>query len=163
MAAEHVFYGENGTGVGGDIQSTTARASWMVGACGMGPERITLNGGFATEDEHAATRRSIEERFERIGATIVNRTGGGGPFHHDPIAGVLSDRDKRRLATQIVGRAYVEAYNLMRENKESVGRIADTLVLRKEVYGNDLVGLLDSAKLRRPALDFAREETWPTL
>jgi ATP-dependent Zn protease len=163
MAAEHVFYGENGTGVGGDIQSTTARASWMVGACGMGPERIALNGGFADENEREAERRSIEERFERIGAKIMNRTGGGDPFHHDPIAGVLSDRDKRRLATQMIGRAYVEAYNLMRENKESVGRIADTLVLRKEVYGNDLVGLLDSANLRRPALDFTKEETWPTL
>jgi hypothetical protein len=129
----------------------------------MGPERIALNGGFADENEREAERRSIEERFERIGAKIMNRTGGGDPFHHDPIAGVLSDRDKRRLATQMIGRAYVEAYNLMRENKESVGRIADTLVLRKEVYGNDLVGLLDSANLRRPALDFTKEETWPTL
>ncbi|HUE26637.1 MAG TPA: AAA family ATPase, partial [Solirubrobacteraceae bacterium] len=31
MAAEHVFYGENSTGVGGDVMSATARAAWMVG------------------------------------------------------------------------------------------------------------------------------------
>ena len=37
MAAEHVFYGENSTGVGGDVQSATARAAWMVGACAMAP------------------------------------------------------------------------------------------------------------------------------
>src|SRR5207249_6948526 len=31
MAAERVFYGENSTGVGGDVQGATARAAWMVG------------------------------------------------------------------------------------------------------------------------------------
>ena len=39
MAAEHVFYGENATGVGGDLQSATGRAAWMVGVSGMGPDR----------------------------------------------------------------------------------------------------------------------------
>ncbi len=37
MAAEHVFYGENATGVGGDLQSATGRAAWMVGMSGHGP------------------------------------------------------------------------------------------------------------------------------
>ncbi|HEV7884160.1 MAG TPA: AAA family ATPase, partial [Solirubrobacteraceae bacterium] len=31
MAAERVFYGENSTGVGGDVESATQRAAWMVG------------------------------------------------------------------------------------------------------------------------------------
>src|SRR5689334_20523327 len=44
MAAERVFYGENSTGVGGDVQSATARAAWMVGACGMAPDEPELNG-----------------------------------------------------------------------------------------------------------------------
>src|SRR5580765_4730025 len=35
LAAEHVFYGENATGVGGDLQSATGRAAWMVGVSGM--------------------------------------------------------------------------------------------------------------------------------
>src|SRR4051794_7228904 len=52
MAAEHVFYGENSTGVGGDVGSATLRAAWMVGMCGMGPEPTDLNGRrFATEEE----------------------------------------------------------------------------------------------------------------
>ena len=37
IAAERVFYGENSTGVGGDVQAATDRAAWMVGACGMAP------------------------------------------------------------------------------------------------------------------------------
>ena len=38
MAAERVFYGENSSGVGGDVQSATAQAALMVGASAMGPE-----------------------------------------------------------------------------------------------------------------------------
>ena len=40
MAAERVFYGENSNGVGGDVQSATAQAAWMVGASAMGPEPL---------------------------------------------------------------------------------------------------------------------------
>ena len=43
MAAEHVFYGENATGVGGDVQSATAQAALMVGACRHGPDVIELD------------------------------------------------------------------------------------------------------------------------
>ena len=45
MAAEHVFYGENSTGVGGDVQSATSRAARMVGMWGMGPSRSTCRAG----------------------------------------------------------------------------------------------------------------------
>ena len=37
MAAEHVFYGQNTTGVGGDLGSATAQAAHMVGFHGMAP------------------------------------------------------------------------------------------------------------------------------
>src|ERR671911_461203 len=42
MAAERGFYGENSNGVGGDVQSATAQAAWMVGASAMGPESFTV-------------------------------------------------------------------------------------------------------------------------
>jgi hypothetical protein len=44
MAAERVFYGETTNGVGGDLQTVTAAAAWMVGASGMGPEYVEVNG-----------------------------------------------------------------------------------------------------------------------
>jgi ATP-dependent Zn protease len=163
MAAEHVFYGENATGVGGDVQSATARAGYMVGMCGMGPDRIELNGSFENDDEREEARKKIAERFERIGLQIMNRTAGGNPMHHDPIGSVLSDPTKRRFAAQILGQGYVNSYNLVKHNKDSVEKIADTLVERKEVYGNELVALLDAAKLEKPAIDLTKEETWPTL
>ena len=66
MAAERVFYGENSTGVGGDLESATTRAAWMVGVCGMGPEPVDL-AGQVPEDELDEREKEIMERFERIG------------------------------------------------------------------------------------------------
>ena len=37
MAAERVFYGENSSGVGGDVMSATTQAAFMVGAVRDGP------------------------------------------------------------------------------------------------------------------------------
>ena len=160
LAAEHVFFGENATGVGGDIESATARAAWMVGASGMGPERLDLHGTFADETAEE-TRQRIMKRFERIGLQIMNRTRSGGPFEHDPIGSVLTDRDKRALAAQILGQAYVKAYHLMDENKEAVEKLADALVERRELYGDELIALLNEANLRKPDLDVTDDATWP--
>ena len=87
MAAERVFYGENSNGVGGDIQSATAQAAWMVGASAMGPEPFTVTPLDDESEEDA--RKRVLKRFETIGLQIMNRTSGGGPFTEDPIAGVL--------------------------------------------------------------------------
>ena len=43
----------------------------------------------------------------------MNRTSGGGPFDREPDRRRALDRDKRRLAAQILGQAYVSAYNLV--------------------------------------------------
>jgi ATP-dependent Zn protease len=167
MAAERVFYGENSTGVGGDVQSATARAAWMVGACGMAPEPVELNGRFngrprrsTKEDEK---REEIMKRFEEIGLQIMNRTGGGGPFAHDPMASVLSDHAKRRFAAQILGQAYLTAHHLVAHNKEGVERIADAVVDKNELYGDELVGVLQQANLRVPEVDLTDAKSWPRL
>jgi cell division protease FtsH len=159
LAAEHVFFGENATGVGGDIETATARAAYMVGACGMGPERIDV-GGFADETAEE-TRQRIMKRFERIGLQIMNRTGGGGPFDHNPIGSVLSDGNKRALAAQILGQAYVKAYHLIDQNRAAVEKIANTLIARRELYGDELIGILNDAHLRKPDLDVTSEAIWP--
>ena len=157
MAAERVFYGQNSTGVGGDVQSATALAAWMVGASGMGPEPVDLDGmpGDATLEQR------ILKRFEDIGLQIMNRTGGGGAFSHDPISGVLSDRSKRATAAQILGQAYVTAYNLMAHNKKGIEHIADQVVARREIHGDELLDLLDEAKLEAPEIDLMEEASWP--
>ena len=76
---------------------------------------------------------------------------------------MLSDGDKRALAAQILGQAYVSAYNLVVHNKDAVEQIADELVVRREVFGDELVEILDGAKLTMPEIDYANEDAWPTM
>ena len=65
MAAEHVFYGENTTGVGGDVQSVTFHTAYLVGTSAIGPEPVDLRGR-VLEDQREEREQEIMERFERI-------------------------------------------------------------------------------------------------
>ena len=161
MAAERVFYGENSNGVGGDVMSVTVQAAYMVGASAMGPEPFEAAPRKGESEEEA--RQRVLERFEKIGVQIVNRTSGGGPFSENPVASVLGDRDKRAIACQLVGQAYVAAHNLVLANRDGVEHIADVLATRRELFGDELLRLLDEAKLRLPEVDLSEESSWPTM
>ena len=165
MAAERVFYGENSTGVGGDVQGATGRAAWMVGACGMEPEQVDLasTNGRATKKTLDQKRDVISQRLQQIGTQIMNRTGDGGVLGHDPLAGVLNDRDKRAFAAQLLGQAYVTAHAFILENKAAVEKIADELIEKRELFGDELVQILESAKLKAPQIDLTKEAAWPVL
>jgi ATP-dependent Zn protease len=156
MAAEQVFYGENSQGVGGDVDSATRLAATMVGVWGMGPTPVSLD---AIEEDERYER--VWKRLERIGSTIMNRTSGATPFADNPIGAVLGDSNKRRAAAQILGQAYVTAFALMAANREPIERIADNLVERKEIYGDEVVELLNSVGLTRPQIDLMDDSTWP--
>jgi ATP-dependent Zn protease len=162
LAAEHVFYGENATGVGGDLQSATGRSAWMVGVSGMGPDPIPIDSkARMSVEKREEAREKLAKRFESIGLQLMNRT--SGDFQHDSIAAVLGDPTKRRFAAQIIGQAYVNAYQLVSQNQEAISTIADHLVARKELYGDELIDLLNSVGLKEPTVDLGKEETWPTL
>jgi ATP-dependent Zn protease len=157
MAAEHVFYSENSQGVSGDVQSATATAAAMVGMWAMGPDPVHIQGSLGLPDDSGQAL----ERLERVGTAIMNRANMSGPFMQDPIGSVLGDRDKRRAAAQILGQAYVTAYALIAANREPVERIADTLVERKEMHGDEVVDLLNSVGLKRPEINLTDDRTWP--
>jgi ATP-dependent Zn protease len=158
MAAERVFYGQTSSGVGGDLSSATFIAALMVGAAGMGPEPLDLDERLDAKEE-----ARVLKRFEDVGLQLMSRTGGGGPFAHDPVASVLSDRDKRKTAAQILGQAYVTAHNLMLHNRGGIEHIADQVVARREIYGDELLELLDESKLKAPRIDLLEEASWPML
>ena len=155
MAAERVFYGENSTGVGGDVQAATSRAAWMVGACGMGPEFVELRCDDESEDE---ARARVMRRFQSIGAQIANRTSASSVE-----SSVLHDPGQRTMVEQLLGQAYLAAHHLVEANKDAVGRIADVLVERKELYGDEIVRLLDAQGLRIPEIDLTKDDAWPNL
>jgi ATP-dependent Zn protease len=157
MAAEHVFYGENQGGVSHDVETATGLAAAMVGVYAMGPEPIHI-GSADLDDE---TRVRCTKRLDRIGSTIMNRASGAGQFSETPIGKVLGDHHKQAAAAQILGQAYLTAYALMAANRDAIEEIATELVERKEIYGDDVVDLLDRVGLRRPELDLHDDSTWP--
>jgi cell division protease FtsH len=161
MAAERVFYGENSNGVGGDVQSVTAQAALMVGASAMGPQPFEVSPNEGETEEEA--RERVLKRFEKIGLGIMNRTGGGGPFVENPVQSVLADSDKRAIAAQLIGQAYVAAHNLVLANRDAVAKIADVLAARRELFGDELLDLLESAKLTIPDVDLSQESAWPAM
>jgi ATP-dependent Zn protease len=163
MAAENVFYGENTGGVGGDLQTATDTAAWMVGTAGMRPLRVELNGNLPQGADPDEVREQIMKRFEQIGRTLMNRTRGSADFHADPIAAILRDPFKQAIAAQILGQAYVIAVNLVAANKDAVDAIATKVAEKRELYGDELVELLDSHQLVKPELDYTKEETWPKM
>jgi len=158
MAAEHVFYGENSQGVSGDVYSATATAAAMVGWWAMGPDPVHIDGSL----EPPEATEHVRERLDRIGSAIMNRAGGGNAlFGEDPVGAVLRNPDKRHAAAMILGQAYVTAYALMAANREQIERIADTLVERKEMHGDEVVDMLAGVGLRRPEVDLMDDGTWP--
>ena len=92
----------------------------------------------------------------------MNRPGGR-RVQHDPLAGVLGDPAKRAMAAQLLGQAYVAAHQLIEHNKPGVGRVADVLVDRRELHGDEILGLLESVSLEIPERDPTKEESWPKL
>jgi ATP-dependent Zn protease len=167
MATEHVFYGENGVGVGGDVQGASWITLAMVGAAAMGPDRIDLSAHqdrFSSWEEEEETRDKLMERFERIGNRIIHRSdpGAGSPYAAS-FTGVLQDPFKRGQAAQILGQAFVYAWNAMRHNREQLGRIADVLVERRELHGDEVIELLQEVGPRRPEVDLLDDESWPRI
>ena len=159
MAAERVFYDENSSGVGGDVMSATTQAAWMVGASAMGPQPFHVDPREGETEEEA--RERVLRRFEGLGLNIMNRTSGGGPMAADPIAGVLSDPAKRRVAAQLLGQAYVAAHNLVVQNRDAVEAVADEVLAKKELFGDELVELLDAQRISIPTVDLNDEASWP--
>ena len=70
---------------------------------------------------------------------------------------------KRAYAAQFIGQALVTAYNLMLANKEKIQAVADAVIEKKEIYGDDLVRLLDAQDFVQPEIDWTDEASWPKL
>jgi hypothetical protein len=129
----------------------------MVGLWAMGPDPVHIEGSLTPDEEVEHVLR----RLERIGTTIMNRAAAGGPLSQDPVASVLGDRDKRAAAAQLIGQAYVTAYALMDANRDGLEQIADTLIARRELHGDEVVELLNKVGLVRPEVDLLDDRTWP--
>jgi ATP-dependent Zn protease len=162
MAAELVFYGQNTTGVGGDVYSVTYRAARMVGAAAMAPAPVDLSDRIEDPEVRAEETERIEGRFARLGNAIMHRSGSG-EYDAQPLNHTLQDQAKRRNAAMLIGQAMVVAYATIRHNREATERVAERLIAERELYGDDVEELLNSVGLRKPNIDLLEEATWPAI
>jgi ATP-dependent Zn protease len=151
-AAELAVYGQNGQGVGGDMYSASYRAGAMASRWAMTPSRFELNKTFPLKREEDAARRRVLRRFEEIGSALLNDS-----------ALPDVDRHSQKTVCQILGEAYVTAWNTMDQNRSGISHVADVLVERRELHGNEINEVLDAAGLVHPTIDLLEERCWPTL
>jgi ATP-dependent Zn protease len=157
LAAEHVFYGENTSGVGGDMSSVAHQAAIMVGHSAMPPERIPLPATM-TKSEDAEAREKLDEYFLDTGGKLLAVASLG-----DHYANVLRAPDKRQMAARIIGHAYLVAYKFAEQNKAAISQVADELVERRELNGDEITELMDSLHMKPAVVDYLEERTWPRL
>jgi len=137
LACEHVFYGENTTGVTMDLIQATAIACEMVGIKGMGPDRL--------DPEMSTKATNIGEQL----ISVAQVTGG---VHEKgtEVSAVLSNPRSRRVVSQLLGHAYIDDWRLMYVNKEAIDQAAEAVIAQGELMGDEISGLLDSVGMRKP-------------
>jgi ATP-dependent Zn protease len=162
MAAEHQFYGENSTGVSGDVQMATTLAALMAGAWAMSPEPIQFKKQLGPSRE-AQERKRMMEQFEELGTRIMNRMSTGNMMAADPVGAILGDQDKRKTIALLLGQAYVTAYNAVGHNRRQIEQIAEELIERKELHGDEVVDLLDRVGITKPDIDYLDPKAWPKI
>ena len=154
MAAELVFYGENSVGVGGDLMSTTWTATGMVGAAGMSPlptrpERQDVRGRDRGADPRA---RHEAPRGHRLAPHEPQRRRLGLPRRSE---------EARRMRRSSSARRSSRPTTSSSRTRSKIEAVADTVLEEKEIYGDDLVRLLDEQNFKRPVIDWTDESVWP--
>jgi len=162
MAAEHVFYGQTTTGVGGDIAMVTMGAARMVGAHAMAPTRIDLSDRIADLEEREKEEKRVMARFEDLGMQLMHRSGGG-MADGNPFQATQGDPAKRKMIAGLLGQAFIVAWSTIKANREGTDYIASHLMSAGELYGDEVTDLLDGARLVKPEIDVLDEASWPVI
>jgi ATP-dependent Zn protease len=150
IASEHVFYGENTSGVFGDLMSATAIACRMVGTIGMGPDKL--------DAQMSAKAANFGEQFISV-ADIAQGVHAQGTW----VGAVVNSPRGRRIVAQLLGSAYIDDWRLMYVNQEAIDQAAEALIAQGELVGDEISGLLDSVGLRAPTEADPYPEDMPTV
>lgn len=141
IASERVFYGENSTGVSGDLATATQLAALMVGVWGMGPDNLPPH---------------LSRLAVNIGEYLISIAAVGGSEllgEETPAGKVLGNGRLRQAAAQVIGSAFIDDWRVMNVNKEAIDLAAEALMEQGELVGDEIGGLLDSVGLRAPDAD----------
>jgi ATP-dependent Zn protease len=138
IASERVFYGENSTGVSGDLAQATQLAALMVGVWGMGPDPLPSH--------ISRLAVNIGEYLISVAAVVGNDLLG----EESPAGKALANPRQRQAIAQVIGAAFIDDWRVMNVNKEAIDLAAEALMAQGELVGDEIGGLLDSVNLRQP-------------
>ncbi len=150
LACEHVFYGENTSGVFMDLVQATGTACRMVGTIGMGADKL--------DPELSAKAVAIGEQFISV-AEVTQGVHAQGTW----AGAVLNNPRTRRVVAQLLGSAYIDDWRLMYVNKDAIDQAAEALIVQGDLMGNEISGLLDSVGLRVPTASDPYPEDLPSI
>lgn len=108
MAAEEIWFGDTTGGPGADLANATYRAAVMLGFLGMGENLIS---------------------YQVLGD---NPYGGG------PIQAILQDEKSRDAIRKLLTEARQDAVELLRRNEPAIRALAERLLERDEVQGEEI-------------------------
>jgi cell division protease FtsH len=118
MSAEELFFGESGTGPGGDLAHATRIAAQMVGAFGMAGSLVS---------------------FEAVEP---------GPISQGIVGKVLANEDARGAVERLLDQAKADVHSLLDNNRHLVIALRDELLDSEELVGDEIVDVLHEAEER---------------
>ncbi len=133
MAAEEIWFGESTGGPGHDLLNATAKAAEMLGFYGMGENLISY-------------------------AAI-----GGGAMGGGPLPTILGDPETREAIGKLLRECKNDAVELLRRNEPAVRALAERLLEKDEVPGEEIEELMRAKGVARatpafkPALELLGE------
>ena len=136
LAAELIWFGDTTGGPVSDLRQATYRAAMMLGMLGMSENLISY--GVLNEGPY----------------------GGGGPM-----AAILQDRQNREAIAKLLLECKQEAIDLLRRNEPAVRALAERLLEKDEVQGEEIDDLMKAKAVARatpafrPLLELVGE-TW---
>jgi cell division protease FtsH len=137
LAAEEIWFGETTTGPSSDLRHATRQAAIMLGLLGMGDNLISYG--------------------------VLPQTG----FNEGPIGAILSNPDNRKAIGDLLASCKREAVELLKVNEPAIRALAERLLEKDEVAGEELEELMQSKAVARatpafrPALELVGE-SWHT-
>ncbi len=123
MTAEELWFGESGTGPGSDLAQATTIAATMVGALGM------------------------------AGSLVSFQASAGGVLDSGLVARVLGDDRARTEVERILDRSKEAVRELLDDNRHLVEALRDELLVRDELVGDEITGVLEEARLAKTLED----------
>ena len=130
----------------------------MVGHSAMPPERVPMPATMTRSEEEAA-RKKLDDYFLDTGGKLLAVASLERPLRRGAAARPTSGSWPRASS----GTPISWPTSSPSRTSDAISRVADELVERRELNGDEITELMDSLHLKPAVVDYLEERTWPRL